>query len=111
MLFSSLAVLASIASTAFAQLNDTGEYRLKTQVKPHQRGKGLYDNLYLISYHTGAGLSDATFARNASIGAKGFLNATNTSTADAPNYLQEFDLGSTFPWYALLHLDTRKCLS
>jgi len=53
---------------------------------------------YVTSYHTGAGLGDATFVRNASTAAAGFLNATNTSAAEGPNYVQEFDLGTQFPW-------------
>jgi len=93
-----LAVLATIASTAVAALNDTSEYRLRTELKPGQRNKRLFENLYVISYHTGAGLGDATLVRNASTAAAGFLNATNTSTAEAPNYVQEFDLGTQFPW-------------
>ncbi|GAB7335683.1 hypothetical protein MBLNU13_g07993t1 [Cladosporium sp. NU13] len=101
---STLAVVATIASSAVAALNDTGEYRLKTELKPHQRNKRLFENLYVSSYHTGAGLSDATFVRNASIAAKGFLDATNTSTAEAPNYFQEFDLGTEFPWSLKLAL-------
>jgi hypothetical protein len=56
---------------------------------------------YVISHHTGAGLSDATFVRNASEAATGFLNATNTSTPNAPNYIQEFDFGTEFPWYSV----------
>ena len=42
---STLAVLATIASSAVAALNDTGEYRLKTELKPHQRNKRLFENL------------------------------------------------------------------
>lgn len=42
---STFAVLASIASTAVAALNDTTEYRLKTELKPHQRNKRLFENL------------------------------------------------------------------
>jgi hypothetical protein len=42
---SKLAVLASIASSALAALNDTGEYRLKSELKPHQRNKRLFENL------------------------------------------------------------------
>jgi hypothetical protein len=41
----SLAVLASVVSTAVAGLNDTNEYRLKTELKPHQRNKRLFENL------------------------------------------------------------------
>lgn len=95
---STLAVLATIASSAVAALNNTGEYRLKTELKPHQRNKRLFENLYVYSYHTGAGLGDAIFTRNASAAPVGFLNATNTSTAEAPNYVQKFDLGTQFPW-------------
>ena len=40
-----LAALASIASSAVAALNDTGEYRLKTELKPGQRNKRLFGNL------------------------------------------------------------------
>jgi len=40
-----LAVLATIASTAAAALNDTSEYRLKTELKPGQRNKRLFENL------------------------------------------------------------------
>jgi hypothetical protein len=53
---------------------------------------------YVTSYHTGAGLGDVTFDRNSSIATTGFLNATNTSTPEAPNNFQEFDLGTEFPW-------------
>lgn len=42
---STLAVLATIASSAVAALNNTGEYRLKTELKPHQRNKRLFENL------------------------------------------------------------------
>jgi hypothetical protein len=42
---STLAVLATLASSAVAALNDTGEYRLKTELKPHQRNKRLFENL------------------------------------------------------------------
>ena len=109
-----LVVFAVIASSALAALNDTSEYRLKTELKPHQRNKRLFENLvsyrlsllhvleliqqYVTSYHTGAGLGDATFVRNASAAPAAFLNATNTSTTEAPNYVQAFDLGTQFPW-------------
>jgi hypothetical protein len=41
----SLAIFAFVASTAVAALNDTNEYRLKTELKPHQRNKRLFENL------------------------------------------------------------------
>ena len=42
---SKLAILAAITSSALAALNDTGEYRLKSELKPHQRNKRLFENL------------------------------------------------------------------
>ena len=42
---SKLAVFAAIASSALAALNDTGEYRLKLELKPRQRNKRLFENL------------------------------------------------------------------
>lgn len=41
---------------------DTVYYYFKTQVQAAQ--SPVYNNLYLTAYHTGAGLSDATFVRN-----------------------------------------------
>lgn len=51
--FSTLALLASIASTVVAQQNETAEYRLKSEVKPNQTNQVLYEDLYITSYHTG----------------------------------------------------------
>jgi hypothetical protein len=42
---SSLAILAFFANTAVAALNDTTEYRLKTELKPHDGDKRLFENL------------------------------------------------------------------
>lgn len=42
---SSLALLASIASTAVAQLNTTVEYRLKSDLKANQTNGVLYQDL------------------------------------------------------------------
>lgn len=91
-LSTALLSLGALASTAMAATNTTQEYYLKTALKPHQRNKAAYDNLYLVSYHTGAGLSDATFDKNVSIASKGFLN----------NTAQEFDLGTEFPYVRTL---------
>ena len=98
--FYTLLTLASVATTALATSSEPTHYRLKTEVKPHQRGKGSYKNLYLTTYHTGAGLNDATFVKNSSDAAVGYLNGTSTSTAKAPDNAQLFDLSSnTSPWY------------
>lgn len=50
---STCALLASIASVAVAQLNETAEYRLKSDVKSDQTNQVLFQDLYLTSYHTG----------------------------------------------------------
>jgi hypothetical protein len=98
--FSTLLTLASVAITALATSSQPTHYRLKTEVKPHQRGKGSYNNLYLTTYHTGAGLNDATFVKNSSNAAVGYLNETNTSTDKAPDHAQLFELSSSnTPWY------------
>jgi hypothetical protein len=105
--FNTLLTLASLATTALATSSEPTHYRLKTEVKPHQRGKGSYNNLYLTTYHTGAGLNDATFVKNSSDAAVGYLNGTSTSTAKAPDNAQLFDLSSnTSPWY-----DATQCFS
>ena len=78
--------VATLASTAYSALNTTQEYRLRTSIKAHQRGKAHFNDLWLQAYHTGAGLDDATFTTNATAGSKGFLNATSSA--------QEFDLGT-----------------
>lgn len=88
----------AIAATALSQgLNTSVEYRLRTQLKPGQADKARFDNLWLVSSHIGAGLSDVVLYTNQSSGIKGFLNATN-ATNKQQNYRQEFDLGNQFPW-------------
>ena len=98
--FSTLLTLASIATTALAASSESQHYRLVTEVKSHQRAKSSYNSLYVTTYHTGAGLNDATFVKNQSNAAVGYLNGTSTSTAKAPDNAQLFDLSSnTSPWY------------
>jgi len=54
---------------------DTVYYYFKTQVKDYQ--PAAYDDLYLVAYHTGAGLSDATFVKGAPLeGHRGWFNGT-----------------------------------
>jgi hypothetical protein len=45
------------------------------------------EGLYVVSYHTGAGLGDAALTSNISVASKGFLNGT----------YQQFDQNTTFP--------------
>ena len=78
---------ASPSSSTVA--NTTQEYNLRTCLKPGQDDKSRFDNLWLVAYHTGAGLNDATFnADRERYAIKGFLNETS----------QEFDLGNDFPY-------------
>jgi hypothetical protein len=62
--------------------NSTQKYRLKTDLKPGQPGKGRYNNLYLEAYHTGAGLDDAVMVPKKSSGIVGWLNGTNGHAGD-----------------------------
>lgn len=62
--------------------NTTQEFRLKTALKPGQKGKSAYKDLYLEAYHTGAGLDDAVMVPRKSAGIKGFLNGTNGESGD-----------------------------
>jgi hypothetical protein len=55
---------------------DTVYYYFKTQVKDYQ--SVAYDDLYLFAYHTGAGLSDATFVKDTPYeGHRGWFNGTS----------------------------------
>jgi hypothetical protein len=91
--FSTLLTLASVTTTALATSSEPQHYRLVTKVKPHQRAKISYNNLYVTTYHTGAGLNDATFVKNQSAAAVGYLNGTGTDN------VQSFELpGSETPW-------------
>ena len=52
----------------------------------------------MVSYHTGAGLGDATFIEErTAAAAKGFLEQVNGTTIENNNY-QAFNLGNAFPW-------------
>lgn len=64
-------------------------YYFKTQVQAAQ--PPAYNNLYLTAYHTGAGLSDATFVRNAPLpGHRGWFNGSTL------NWFQPFNGGIFF---------------
>jgi hypothetical protein len=88
-----------LAQTKSTGLNTTKEYQLQTCLKPGQNDKSQYNNLWLSSYHTGAGLNDVVFHKVQSGASKAFLNATNvTSSSGTQYYNQLFDLGNDFPW-------------
>lgn len=63
-LFSITTLVTTVFSQAGGIKNNTQEYYLKTKLKPNQRGKARYDGLYLETYHTGAGLSDAVLVKS-----------------------------------------------
>lgn len=107
-LTTTLFAFSALASTAWSFANTTREYRLRSEVKPHQRGKKAFNNQYLVAYHTGAGLDDATFSSNMSIASTSFLNATNTSTPEAPDNNEIFELGVNAPF---VRLPTVTCCS
>ncbi|KAF2723839.1 hypothetical protein K431DRAFT_282532 [Polychaeton citri CBS 116435] len=91
--------LATLESRAAPTLNTSRSYLLHTSLKPHQPKKSRFNDLYLYSYHTGAGLGDAVLTPNSTVASKGFLNGTNiTSPTGKKFYNQEFDLGGDFPW-------------
>ena len=56
-----ITLYAFIATTLAAPplKNSTQEYYLKTALKPKQSGKGRFNNLWVVAWHTGAGLDDA----------------------------------------------------
>lgn len=90
-----LASLALLAATALASPlspRQSTEFKLKTtgSAKPE------FNNLYLYSYHTGAGLSDGVLDSNATAAPKFSLNGT---TAYA-------DLGTDYPWGMTVAGDT-----
>ncbi|OBT78094.1 hypothetical protein VF21_02749 [Pseudogymnoascus sp. 05NY08] len=86
MLFTRVATLLAVLGVAAAApntSNPTKPYRLQTKVVIGDDSK---NNLYVQSYHTGAGLNDVALVSEG--GSAGYLNGT----------YQQFDLnGATFP--------------
>lgn len=98
----SLPLLLPLLPLSLAALPTSPTYHLKTRSLSPTR---LHNNLYLQSYHTGAGLNDAVFvpkpspaklAQDPNYISTGFLNATQ----------QEFDLGNQFPYGFYMGGDT-----
>lgn len=90
-----LASLALLAATALAspmKPRQSTEFKLKTtgSTKPE------FNDLYLYSYHTGAGLSDGVLDSNATAAPKFSLNGTNAYA----------DLGTDYPWGMTVAGDT-----
>lgn len=91
-LLASLALLAATALASPVVPRQSKEFKLKTtgSTKPE------FNNLYLYSYHTGAGLSDGVLDSNGTAAPKFSLNGT---TAYA-------DLGTDYPWGMTVAGDT-----
>ncbi|GAB7362297.1 hypothetical protein MBLNU230_g2315t1 [Neophaeotheca triangularis] len=106
-LSTTLVATTTLLTTALAQatVNTTGTrtYYLRTCVRDGQEDKAQFDNLYLQSYHTGAGLGDATLSTsNSSEAAIGYLTPLNITSDDGtPLSQQNLDLGNPFPWTLL----------
>jgi len=91
-----LAVVSSVAASPILSPRQEGPYSNNTQefylksCLTNGSTDATKEGLYLAGYHTGAGLSDATFLDDTADAAKGFLNET---------YL-EFDFGQDgeYPW-------------
>ena len=83
------ALLATTSSSSLLR-RQTQEYHLQSKCVSCANDKGTHKGgLYIESYHTGAGLSDAVFTKNVSMAARGYLNGT----------MQQFDLQDNAIWY------------
>jgi hypothetical protein len=81
-----LALFTILASPAHHRR--VAEYYLQTCVINSTNDYGTdKEGLYVVSYHTGAGLGDATLTSNITVASRGFLNGT----------YQQFDQNTTFP--------------
>ncbi|KAJ5948749.1 hypothetical protein N7454_002056 [Penicillium verhagenii] len=95
MKFASIALLATTVATALANpvvSRSAKEFKLKTTGSTTPE----FNDLYLYSYHTGAGLSDGVLDSNATVATKFSLNGTVASA----------DLGTNFPWGLTVAGDT-----
>lgn len=80
-----LFLLVSILSLTFSypsldprQTSSPQQYYLRTSIVDATNDTGTpKGNLYLTTYHTGAGLSDATLTSNLSYALSGYFNATS----------------------------------
>ncbi|GIZ41279.1 hypothetical protein CKM354_000459000 [Cercospora kikuchii] len=88
-----IALILAIFGVSVTSVNITGPlYQIKTELQPSSANKTSYNNLWLYPFHTGAGLSDATFRETQGGASKAFFSPTNVTGRD--NLL--FDFGSTF---------------
>lgn len=94
----SIALLVATALANPLARDSKEEFNLKTSNATNNAHNGLY----VYSYHTGAGLSDAVLSRNASIAPSFYLNGTRALTS----------LGTQFSWGVVATGDTNyACMS
>ena len=80
-LLASAAALASVvvAAPAAREVKPPAKYYLQTKVQPDQKDCGSDKNdLWLYSYHTGAGLGDAALGANKSLAMEAYYNTTDS---------------------------------
>ncbi|KAF2217248.1 hypothetical protein CERZMDRAFT_93298 [Cercospora zeae-maydis SCOH1-5] len=90
-----IALVLAIFGLTVTSITVTGPlYQIKTELQPSSANKTDYNNLWLSTYHTGAGLNDVVFQSTQNNSAKAYFSPTNVTDRD--NLL--FDLGTTFTW-------------
>lgn len=95
--------LLSLAATGLAQIsgaNTTRSFLIKTCLQPNQTSSSnvsRFEDLYLTSYHTGAGLNDAVLTANASTGIHAFFNTSSVAPTANNSASLEF-VGGAFPY-------------
>lgn len=90
LLLATSAIAAPVATTAKRQ--ESQHFHLKSTGATNAD----HNNLYVYSYHTGAGLSDAVLTNDVSIASSIYLNGTNALV----------DLGTEFTWGLIATGDT-----
>lgn len=83
-LLTCLITLVATAAGSPIATRATTEFQLKTTGS----SQAAHNDLYVYTYHTGAGLNDAVLDPNAANAPKIYLNGTKAL----------FDLGTEFPW-------------
>jgi hypothetical protein len=65
-----------VAPASVSDVTDTPKYYL-LKTKVYHGGRSKFNNLYVSSYHTGAGLNDAVLELSKDVARKAYLNGTN----------------------------------
>ncbi|KAF3936506.1 hypothetical protein ABW19_dt0200266 [Dactylella cylindrospora] len=101
-----LTTLLCLSATVAAIQNTTREFHLKTRLLKPRYGRYKFNNLYVYSYHTGAGQSDAALGPTKLSNRNGvaFYNASSP-TSKTGNII--FQLSADFPWGLSLTYDAQ----